>query len=121
MPRLRRVLIVDDHVDTAQSLALLLGDMGHAVEYAIDGRAALQLTRDFRPEVVFLDMLLPDFDGSDLSRLLRLKAAPQELRIVAITGAGGAGARRRAMQAGCDAFVLKPLDPRRLDSLIDPA
>ena len=65
----RRILVVDDHPDTAQSMAAVLRHMGHLVEYSLSGHAALEIARKFRPEIAFLDMLLPDFDGSNLSRL----------------------------------------------------
>ena len=71
----RRVLVVDDHSDTAVSMALTLRELGHRAEYAINGYAALTLAEEFRPEVVIVDMNLPDFHGSDLSRLLRERFA----------------------------------------------
>ena len=67
-PRKRRVLVVDDHIDAAHSLAVLLRHMGHEVQYAINGYSALELADRFHPDVVFVDMVLPDFHGSDLSR-----------------------------------------------------
>src|SRR5438477_11318023 len=81
-----RVLVVDDHLDTAHSAATVLRHMGHEVEFAINGYAALNIAEQFRPQIVVLDMHLPDFDGADLSRLLRLKSATAPIRIVAITG-----------------------------------
>jgi DNA-binding response OmpR family regulator len=116
--RRRRVLVVDDHQDTAHSLAKVLHHMGHLAEVALNGRVALKITETFRPEIILLDMLLPDFDGADLSRLLRLKAAPSRLKIVAITGHAAEEAHRRATHAGCDAFLLKPLDFGMLEMLL---
>jgi CheY-like chemotaxis protein len=114
----RRVLVVDDNIDTVRSFARLLTLMGHNAECAINGYAALELVGSFRPEIVFLDMLLPDFDGADLARLLRLKAEPHRLSIFAITGRAGEDARRRALAAGCDDFLLKPLDPGVVERLL---
>jgi DNA-binding response OmpR family regulator len=116
-PDTRRVLVVDDHLDTAESLSYLLRDMGHEVEFAINGYAALEIAAKFRPEIVFLDLVLPDFDGCDLSRLLRLRAAAP-MRIIAFTGRGSDEVRRRAEQAGCDEYLLKPLDPRLVEGLL---
>jgi DNA-binding response OmpR family regulator len=92
--------------------------MGHNADCAINGYAALELVGTFRPEIVFLDMLLPDFDGADLSRLLRRKAEPHSLRIIAVTGRAGEDARDRALAAGCDEFLLKPLDPAVVERLL---
>ncbi len=113
----RRVLVIDDHPDTAVSMALTLRELGHRAEYAINGYAALSLAETFYPEVVFVDMNLPDFHGSDLSRLLRFKAAPRKIRVIAITGYGE-NERTKAMSAGCDDFVKKPLDWKMIDWLL---
>ena len=107
---MQRVLVVEDDLDTAQAFAIMLREMGHDVEFAINGRAALDIAARFRPQTVFVDMLLPDFDGSDLARLLRLRAAPGKLFVVAVTGVAGDEVQGRAAMAGCDAFLRKPVD-----------
>jgi DNA-binding response OmpR family regulator len=117
-PQRHRILVVDDDLDTAQTLAVMLREMGHQVEFAINGRAGLEAARRFRPDTVLLDMVLPDLDGSDLSRLLRIQAEPEQLCIVAITGRAGEAARERAVQAGCDEFLLKPLDWGALERVL---
>lgn len=114
-----RVLVVDDHLDTAHSLAMLLRHMGHEVEYAINGYSALQVADTFRPEVVFVDMFLPDFHGSDLSRQLRVNLQPQPIRIVAVTGQPDEHVRQRAELAGCNDFLLKPLDIEKVERALD--
>jgi DNA-binding response OmpR family regulator len=116
--RQRRILVVDDHLDHGHSLTDLLRTLGHYVDYAINGYAALRIAEKFRPEIVFLDMLLPDFDGSDLSLLLRLKLHPEPLRIVAISGHPEEDVRHRALRAGCDGFFLKPLNLRQVERLL---
>lgn len=120
-PRKCRVLVVDDHLDAAHSLATLLRHMGHEVEYAINGYSALQVADSFRPEVVFVDMFLPDFHGSDLSRQLRVNLRPHPLRIVAVTGQPDDHVRQRAELAGCNDFLLKPLDIQKVERALEAA
>ena len=115
----RRILVIDDHLDTAHSAAAVLRHMGHEVEFAINGYAALRIAERFRPQVVILDMHLPDFDGADLSRLLRLGSTATPVRIVAITGKTVDEARKRATQAGIDDFLPKPVDWRELEKLVE--
>ena len=117
-PNAHRVLVVDDNLDTAETLRFLLRDMGHEVEFAINGRAALEVSRRFRPDLVFLDLGLPDFDGCELARLMKAEAGAERLRIIALTGRAGDEDRQRARDAGCDEFIVKPLDPRFLESLL---
>ena len=114
-----RVLVVDDDLDTAQSMAIMLRERGHQVEFAINGRAALEVARKLRPQVLFIDLMLPDCDGSDLSRLLRKQLEPDKACVVIITGATGEKARKRALDAGCDEFFLKPLDWAKLDRVLN--
>lgn len=113
-----RILVVDDHLDTAHSLAILLRDMGHEVEFAINGHAGVEIARRFQPDIVLLDLLLPDFDGCEVARRLRQQEGCKNARILAITGGGNEALRRRAEEAGCDDYLLKPLDFKLLDALI---
>jgi len=121
MPRSRlrqkRVLVVDDNVDGARSLALLLRNMGHDVSVAHEGRAALELARITQPEVVFLDLVLPDLDGHEIARRLREELGAG-IRLFALTGFAADEDRRRSLEAGFDNHLVKPIAPQFLESLL---
>ena len=110
-----RILVIDDELDTAQTVALLLRHEGHEVRYAVTAGAALDLMAQDEPELVILDLGLPDMDGFALAR--RLKGRGAAPRIIAITGRGPE-AKKAALDAGCDHFLRKPVDPGVLYSLI---
>jgi DNA-binding response OmpR family regulator len=114
----RRILIIDDNVDLATSLAALLRASGHEVRLAHDGAWALKDAQAFRPEFVFLDLGLPGMDGFQVARSLRREPGLESARIIAVTGDGHAESREQALLAGCDQFILKPMDPAFLDSLL---
>jgi signal transduction histidine kinase/ActR/RegA family two-component response regulator len=113
----RRILVVDDNQDAADSLALVLRLMGHEVHVCHDGAGALAATREFRPEVVLLDIGLPEMDGYEVAR--RLRAAPElnDMLLVAITGYGQEQDLRRSREVGFDHHLVKPVDPAMLAAL----
>lgn len=110
-----RVLIVDDNVDAATSIAMLLSAQGHQVEVAYDSKDALEAVDSFRPEVALLDIGLPQMDGYALARRLRELPACKALRIVALTGYGQPEDRQRALDVGFDAHLVKPIDVHTLE------
>ena len=112
-----RVLVVDDDIDTAQSLFLLLLDMGHEAAYATDGQGALQMARKLQPEFVLLDIGLPDLDGGEVATRLRRTPGCENAVIIALTGLGDEQ-RPRMLQSGCDAFYTKPLEIELIEGLL---
>jgi signal transduction histidine kinase len=114
----RRVLVVDDNVDAAESLATLLRVERHEVYTAHDGPTALATAEAFRPEVVLLDIGLPQMDGYEVARRLRARAGFEKALLVALTGYGQEEDRRRAAEAGFDAYLVKPADPLALHELL---
>jgi PAS domain S-box-containing protein len=114
----RRVLVVDDNRDAADSLAALLEMSGHQVEVAYDGIAALAVARWFEPQLVLLDIGLPGIDGYEVASRLRHEIHGKPMEIIAMTGYGQEEDKRRAIEAGFDEHLIKPVDPRMLEELI---
>jgi two-component system CheB/CheR fusion protein len=114
----RRVLVVDDNVDTAESLALLLRLQGHEVETAHDGPAALKRAGIFGPEAVLLDIGLPGLDGYQVATRLRRRRGTATVLLVALTGYGQEEDQNRSRQAGFDHFLTKPVDPQVIYELL---
>jgi PAS domain S-box-containing protein len=110
----RRVLVVDDNVDVAQSLALLLDLEGHKTKIAHDGPTALKIALAEPPEIAFLDIGMPGMDGYELARKFREEEALRDVFLVALTGWGQAEDRRRTAEAGFDAHEVKPIEPEAL-------
>jgi signal transduction histidine kinase len=106
----RRVMIVDDNVDAADSLGLLLGLEGHQIECAYSATAALQRVAAFAPQVVLLDIGLPDIDGYEVARRLRALPGGAAMTLVALTGYGQAEDRERALASGFQTHLVKPVD-----------
>jgi signal transduction histidine kinase len=114
----RRVLVVDDNADAAETLAWLLRAAGHDVLTAYDGRAAVDTAPAFRPEVVLLDIGLPGIDGYEVAARLRRRPELREALLVAVTGYGQDEDRRRSREAGFDEHLTKPIDPAALPALL---
>jgi two-component system CheB/CheR fusion protein len=105
----KRVLVVEDHQDGREALAMLLRLNGHEVLEAPDGKSGLALARQRRPDVVLLDIGLPDVDGYEVAREIRA-ALGDAVHLVALTGYGQPSDRERSARAGFDAHLLKPVD-----------
>jgi signal transduction histidine kinase/ActR/RegA family two-component response regulator len=114
----RRILVVDDNVDSAESLAVLLRLQGHEVEVAHDGATALAAAQTFRPQAVLLDIGLPGMDGYEVARRLRQQSVPAEMLLVAVTGYCQEEDRRRSQEAGFNAHLVKPVCLGTLHALL---
>jgi CheY-like chemotaxis protein len=117
LPR-RKVLVVDDNVDAAESLAVLLRYEGQEVWVAHDGASALEAVEAHRPEVVVLDIGMPDMDGYEVARRLRRRSGGDKLTLIALTGWGAEEDRRRSREAGFDHHLTKPMEPSALETLL---
>jgi two-component system CheB/CheR fusion protein len=113
-----RILVVDDNVDSAESIGLLLELNAHHVRLAHDGPTALEVATSFRPEVIVLDIGLPGMDGYEVARRLRSGSATRDVLLIALTGYGQAEDRLRSHAAGFDHHLVKPVDTDLLQDLI---
>jgi PAS domain S-box-containing protein len=117
----RRVLVVDDNVDAATSLAELLRHRGHDVHTAFNGESAVEEAERFGPDAVVLDIGLPGIDGYETARRLRKQSNGRQMMIVAVTGWGQDEDRRRSKEAGFDHHLVKPAHPDAIERLFAPA
>ncbi len=114
----RRMLVVDDNVDTLAAMAILLRLDKHTVETASDGPAALAIARTFAPEIVLLDIGLPGLDGYEVARRLRGMAETETALLIAVSGYGGAEVVQQSHEAGFDHHLVKPVDMKELTALL---
>ena len=113
-----RVLVVDDNVDAAQSLAILLKMSGHDVRMAYDGPTALDAAVNYRPGVVLLDIGLPGFDGFEVAKRIRQLPTLENIVLVAMTGYGQETDRQRSQEAGFDHHLVKPADFGKVQKIL---
>ena len=113
-----RILVVDDHHDSADTLQMMLGVDGHAVEVAYEGGGVVAIVGRFHPDVIILDLDLPDVSGYEVAR--RVRAIPDAAVLIALTGYGGERYRARAREAGFEHHLLKPIDLALLRKVLVP-
>jgi PAS domain S-box-containing protein len=118
LPR-RRILVVDDKRSNAQSLEVLLQALGQDVYTAFDGQEALELARQFHPDVILLDIGLPVMDGYEVARRCREEPGMPRMTLVAMTGYGQDSDRQRSQEAGFDAHLVKPVNLQDLLLLLN--
>jgi CheY-like chemotaxis protein len=113
----RRVLVVDDNVDAADTLRMWIELEGHEVRVAHDGPGALEALRSFEAEIALLDIGMPLMDGYELAQRVRARYG-RRIVLIALTGWGQVDDRRRSLDAGFDEHLTKPIDGRRLRALL---
>jgi CheY-like chemotaxis protein len=114
----QRVLVVDDYPDTAETTAMLLRLWGHDARIALDGPTALSLATHYAPQVVLLDLGLPGMDGFEVVRRLRQTPTLREALVVSLSGHGLNADFQRALAAGCNCHLVKPVEPDLLRQLL---
>jgi CheY-like chemotaxis protein len=115
----RRVLVVDDNADAADTLGNVLKMAGHEVQCVYDGPSALAAAERLCPDVILLDIGLPGMDGYEVARAVRADSACPVATLIAVTGYGQSADRVRSERAGFDLHLTKPVDPDRLQDVID--
>jgi CheY-like chemotaxis protein len=113
-----RILVVEDYAESARNLEHLLGLLGHEVVLAFDGATALAMAQQQEPDVVILDIGLPDADGWEVAKSLQEQAALKRPFFIAVTGYDGEEAKRRSAEAGVDLHLVKPIDPQELAAVL---
>jgi PAS domain S-box-containing protein len=113
-----RILVVDDNVDAAESLMMMMKILGQDVRVAFDGPTALDIATQFRPELVFLDIGMPEMDGYEVARRIRGEPLTRDARLVALTGWGQVEDREHSRRAGFDEHLVKPADPAVLERVL---
>jgi CheY-like chemotaxis protein len=116
----RRILVVDDNVDAAESLAMLLEVCGHQTHLAHDGPAAIETAEQVRPDVILLDIGLPKVNGFEACRQIRERPWGKDVVIIALTGWGQDVDRRRSQESGFDHHIVKPVEHAALVKLLGP-
>jgi CheY-like chemotaxis protein len=114
----KRVLVIEDHIDSARSLAFLLADMGHEVEYAINGYVGLDMALRLLPDFVLLDIGLPGMDGFEVCRRIKSKPALERTRVIALTAWAQEEYRVRSKAVGCELHLVKPVPMQVLEDLL---
>ncbi len=119
MSTAKRVLIVDDNADAAETLAMAVTLMGHEVATAENGQVALDLAPGFRPHVILMDLGMPVMDGWEAAKRMRAQPWSESIHLVALTGWGQDGDREKTRAAGFDQHLVKPADPEKLRLLLE--
>jgi CheY-like chemotaxis protein len=115
-----RILVADDNQDSAESLALLLQMMGHEVRTELDGARAVETAQVFQPQVVLLDLGMPQLNGYEAARRIRALPGGDDVVLIAQTGWSQPEDRRRSQEAGFDHHVVKPIPSGSLEKLLTP-
>ena len=113
-----RVLVVDDNLDAADLLVMVLQTFGHEVQVAYSGQTALEMAIQYQPDFVLLDIGLPEMDGYEVARHLRQQPQTKDVWLIAITGYGQDSDRQRTQEAGFDHHLVKPVERRKLQNLL---
>jgi CheY-like chemotaxis protein len=114
-----KLLMVDDNPGNLKLLSFILGKHGYEMRLALDAEQALSILKEFRPQLILMDIQLPGMDGLELTRRLKADPAYRDIVIVAVTASAMKGDEEVALAAGCDGYVTKPIDTRTMPALVE--
>jgi CheY-like chemotaxis protein len=112
------ILIVDDNATNLKLVRLLLQSTGYDVHIAADAEQAIEVLKNFHPQLILMDIQLPGMDGLELTRRLKAGVETRKIKIVALTAYAMKGDENKMLEAGCDGYISKPVDTRTLPVLI---
>ena len=112
------ILVVDDNPGNLKLASFLLTSQGYEVRGASSAEAAIELLRTFMPRLILMDLQLPGVDGFELTRRLKADPRTRGVRVIAVTAFAMKGDERRALDAGCDGYLTKPIDTRTLPGVV---
>jgi two-component system, cell cycle response regulator DivK len=114
----QQILIVDDNPVNLKLIRVLLSGEGYDVRTAADAEGALDVLKEYRPQLILMDLQLPGMDGLELTRRIKCDSSMQNTIIVALTAYAMKGDEAKAMNAGCDGYITKPIDTRALPGMV---
>jgi two-component system, cell cycle response regulator DivK len=112
------ILVVDDNAQNLKLARVMLRAEGYEVRTAVDAEEALELLAGYTPELILMDIQLPGMDGLELTRRLKADPARRRILVIALTAYAMKGDRERALAAGCDGYLAKPIDTEALSSMV---
>lgn len=113
------ILVVDDHSGNLRLSKLFLGKAGYEIRTASNAKEALTVLNEFQPRLILMDLQLPDMSGLELTRYIKANPKYQNIIIIAVTAYAMKGDKEKALAAGCDGYITKPIDIDTLPSTID--
>jgi two-component system cell cycle response regulator DivK len=114
----QRILVVEDNDRNRRLLKILLESRGYEVIEAVTGEEAMKYLKDHKPDLILMDIQLPNVDGLELTRNIKNNLKTADIPIVAVTAYAMKGDRERILEAGCDGYISKPIDTRKLILLV---
>jgi CheY-like chemotaxis protein len=105
-----KILVIEDNADNLELVRFLLNNAGHEVLTACDGVAGLKIIREDHPHLILLDLAIPEIDGWEMAGILKRDPETKDVPLIALTAHTLPGDRRRALDAGCDGYISKPID-----------
>jgi CheY-like chemotaxis protein len=112
------ILIVDDNPMNLKLTRVLLAGAGYEVRTATDAREAMAVLAEFHPRLILMDIQLPDMDGLELTRRLKIEPANRDIIIIALTAYAMKGDHQKALESGCEGYITKPIDTRTLPNML---